>query len=152
MLQSPSSKKARTHMGNIYVAQQTLPACTEKLRVPLSFTRHVLMCRVKKRLFTANVLWYWSSRRSSFIRTFLIFLRNNLVVNKYITNMRNFQITNHKELSNRTPSHPHSISILTFDIPFPCDLYHFYGTVCVLFTGICARQPLHPFLPRLAWD
>ena len=49
-------------------------------------------------------------------------------------------------------SHPHSISILTFDIPFPCDLHHFYGTVCVLFTGICARQPLHPFLPRLAWD
>ena len=115
-------------MGQICVAHQTLPTCTEKLSVALSSTCHVVMCRVKKRLFTANVLWYWSSRRSPFIQTFLIFLLSNLVADK-IMNMKTFQTKNHKELSNRTLKS--SSFIFHLDILCPCDLRHFYGTYCL---------------------
>ena len=112
-----------TNMGSI-CRSANIASLHWKAGVPLSFTRHVLMCRVKKCLFTSDVLWYWSSRRSSFIQAFLIFLRNNLVSDK-ITNMRNFQTKNHKELSNRTPKsssfnfyrdiwHSISISSLSF--------------------------------------
>ena len=137
MLQSPSSKKARTNdKHGKYLSL--------KAGVPLSFTRHVLMCRVKKRLFTANVLWYWSSRRSSFIQAFLIFLRNNLVSDK-ITNMRNFQTKNHKELSNRTPKSSsfnfyrdiwHSISISSLSFLRYC--------LCAIHWNLC-QATLTPF-------
>ena len=60
-----------TNMGSI-CRSANIASLHWKAGVPLSFTRHVLMCRVKKCLFTSDVLWYWSSRRSSLIQAFLI--------------------------------------------------------------------------------
>ncbi len=144
---------------NLYVCnqQQILPHNTThvpKVSVPLSSTCHVVICRVKKRLFTANVLWYWSSRRSSFIQTFLIFLRSNLVADK-IMNMKNFQTKNHRELFNRTSKSSsfihfpswHSVSLWSLSFLRYClCAFHWsfcYATLTPLSSTIILRLKAH---------